>query len=485
MPGTIRSIAAAGVAVSFAVLQSCAINPATGKRQFMLVSESQEIAMGRESDHSITAQFGVYDDAELEQYVARIGQELVATSERPDLDWHFRVLDDPLVNAFALPGGYIYVTRGILAHFNSEAEMASVIGHEIGHVTARHSASQISKAQLAQLGLGVATVLGPEEVQEFGGLATQGLGLLFLKFGRDDERQADDLGLRYMVRADYDPRPMAEVFRTLERVSASSGQGRVPGWASTHPDPQNRQERVDAAVAAMGREASTGAIRREEFLDKIDGVVFGHDPRHGFFDDAVFYHPEMRFEIRFPQGWETLNTRQFVMARSPREDAQIQLSLSSKSSAAEAAREFFGKGGVTRVSDGWSRTVNGLQTSGGNFQVQMQNGVARGQVVFVEHDNKVFEILGLTIHSAWDGYREAVTGTLASFDRLTDPRLLDVEPKRIDIVRIDRAMSVEAFAERYNATVDAKTLALINGLDPGARLEASRSYKVVRGGELP
>jgi predicted Zn-dependent protease len=237
-------ITGAGFAIALCLLlHGCAINPATGKRQLVLISEAQEIAIGRESDESIVAQFGLYPDEALQDYVAGIGHDLAARSERPDLDWTFRVLDDPLVNAFALPGGYIYVTRGILAHFNSEAELASVLGHEIGHVTARHGVNQMSKAQLAQLGLGVASILAPEEVQKFGGLATQGLGLLFLKFGRDDERQADDLGLRYIVNEGYDPRPMAEVFETLERVSRTSGGGRVPAWASTHPNPENRSER--------------------------------------------------------------------------------------------------------------------------------------------------------------------------------------------------------------------------------------------------
>ena len=209
-------------------LASCAVNPATGKRQLVLISESEEVRLGRENDRAIVAQFGLYDDQELQDYVSRLGRRMAAQSERPDLDWTFRVLDDPLVNAFALPGGYIYITRGILAHFNSEAELASVLGHEIGHVTARHSVNQLSKAQLAQLGLGVGTIVAPEEMDRFGGLAQTGVGLLFLKFGREDERQADDLGLRYLVRTGYDPRPMADVFVTLKRVGASSGGGSNP-----------------------------------------------------------------------------------------------------------------------------------------------------------------------------------------------------------------------------------------------------------------
>src|SRR5581483_975197 len=185
---------------------ACATNPATGAKQLMLVSESQEIGMGRSYD-----------------------REVVATSERPRLPWTFRVVDDPVVNAFALPGGYIYVTRGILAYLNSEAELAGVVGHEIGHVTARHAASQLTRQQLAQTGLALGALASPT-VERFAGLASAGLGVLFLKYSRDDESQADELGLRYLRRANYDPREMPHVFDMLARVSRAEGGGRVPEW---------------------------------------------------------------------------------------------------------------------------------------------------------------------------------------------------------------------------------------------------------------
>jgi len=178
----------------------CAINPATGKRQLSLIGESQEVAMGLEADGAIVAQMGLYGGDDLQDYVQGIGSKMAAVSERPQLDWTFRVVNDGAVNAFALPGGYIYITRGIMTHLNSEAELATVVGHEIGHVTARHSVNQMSKAQLTQMGLGVGMALSPELAQ-FGQYAETGLGLMFLKFGRDDERQSDDLGLRYMVKA--------------------------------------------------------------------------------------------------------------------------------------------------------------------------------------------------------------------------------------------------------------------------------------------
>src|SRR3989454_1121446 len=178
------------------------------------------------------------------RWIQQFGARLAASSERPNLPWTFHVVDDPVVNAFALPGGYIYVTRGILAHLNSEAELGGVVGHEIGHVTARHSVSQLSKQQLAQLGLAVGSIASPE-FGRYAGLAGQALGVLFLKYSRDNESQADDLGLRYMRRANYDPREMPPVFEMLTRVSHAHGGGRGPEWLAPHPNPENRRARIE------------------------------------------------------------------------------------------------------------------------------------------------------------------------------------------------------------------------------------------------
>jgi len=220
-------------------ITACMTNPATGKKQISLVGEGQEVEIGRQADQQVVAQIGLYQDQKVQDYVSALGKKLAAASERPNLPWSFKVVDDPAVNAFALPGGFIYVTRGLMTHLQSEAELVAVMGHEIGHVTARHGADQMTKSQLANIGLGVGAILSGHE--ELVGLASQGLGLLFLKYGRDDERQADDLGLRYLVHAGYDPRPMGDVFDTLERVSASEGGGKVPTWLSTHPAPGDRR----------------------------------------------------------------------------------------------------------------------------------------------------------------------------------------------------------------------------------------------------
>src|SRR3989449_10965806 len=317
----------------------CAVNPATGSRQLMLISESQEIAMGRDYDKQVAASIGLDPDSGLQRYMQQFGARLAATSERPNLPWSFRVVDDPVVNAFALPGGYIYVTRGILAHLNSEAELAGVAGHEIGHVTARHSVSQLSKQQLAQLGLAVGSIASPE-FGRYAGLAGQGLGRRFLKYSRDNQSQADDLGLRYMRRANYDPREMPHVFEMLTRVSQAQGGGRVPEWLATHPNPENRRGRIEQEIAALPQDFSGAAVNRDTYLRRLDGLVFGNNPREGYFKENQFFHPDLRFRVTFPEGWTTNNGKQTVIAVSPQQDAMVEVSVAKEPTADAAARAY-------------------------------------------------------------------------------------------------------------------------------------------------
>src|SRR5690606_18027849 len=188
-----------GWVIALILLDGCAKNPVTGKSELMLLSKDQEIAMGQQSDPEITAYFGVYEDARLQKFIEEKGKQMAAISHRPDLPYTFKIVDSPVVNAFAVPGGYIYFTRGIMAHFNNEAEFAGVLGHEIGHVTARHSAKQYSNAMLGQIGLVAGAILSPEFAQ-FADVASTGLQLLFLKFGRDAESQSDKLGVEYSTK---------------------------------------------------------------------------------------------------------------------------------------------------------------------------------------------------------------------------------------------------------------------------------------------
>jgi predicted Zn-dependent protease len=461
---------------------SCSVNPATGQQQLSFYNEADEIEMGRQADEEIVASVGLYDDPELQAYVEDLGQRLAAESERPNLPWSFKVMDDPAVNAFALPGGYVYVTRGLLSHMESEAELCGVLGHEIGHVTARHGVNQASKQMLAMVGLGLA-VLIDDDLGQVAGAAAAGLGLLFLKYGRDDERQADDLGLRYLARSGYDPREMPGVFAVLEGVQTVEGAGRLPNWLSTHPDPGARRERMQQAVAQLPGDFSAATVNRDGFLRQLDGMTFGENPREGFFEGNAFVHPEMRFRFQFPEGWETSNEKASVSAASPAQDAFLQVSLAEADTPEAAAEAFFEEEGLSQ-GDAWDNRVHGLPASWSRFDYSDAESALSGTVAFVRHNGNVFQLLAASTSEEWSDQQRALEGALASFARLDDPEALNVQPRRLRLVEISREMTLEQFDKKYPSVVEMSLLALINHVQPGERMPAGTLVKrVVEGND--
>jgi len=474
-----RRVAALAVLVTTA---ACATNPATGHKQIMLVGEAQEIAMGKEADQQVGSSIGLYPDEAVQRYVAGIGATLAANSERPSLPWTYRVVDDAAVNAFALPGGFVYVTRGLMTHVNSEAELAAVMGHETGHVTARHTVSQITKQQLATIGLVAGMIVQPE-LARFGDLAQAGMGLLFLKFSRNDETQADDLGLRYMTREGYDPQEMVKMFNLLDRVGAEEGsEGRVPAWLSTHPAPENRAQHIEAAIQSQG--LSGAKVDARGYLQHVDGMVFGENPREGFFEGTAFFHPDLRFQMEFPRGWKTQNQKQAVGAISPQEDAIVVMTLVPGTSAEEAATAFLRQQGI-QPADAQRTTIHGRPAVEATFQAVSDQTPIAGRVAFVEYGEKVYRLLGYTPTPRWNGYARVFDDAIMSFAPLTDRRYLDVEPKRVKVVDVTQATTVEALARRYDATVTPSVLAIINQVPAGATIPAGSPAKVVIGGRLP
>jgi predicted Zn-dependent protease len=475
-----------GVATLAALLLSasvpgCATNPATGQKQISLIGEGQEIEMGRQADRDVQATMGLYDDPDLQAYVGRIGQGLAAKGERPGLPWTFRVVDDPTVNAFALPGGFIYVTRGILAYLNSEAELAGVLGHEIGHVTARHSVSRISQQQLAGLGLGIGMILSPD-VARYGNLLQTGLGLLFLQYTRGDESQADDLAVRYTTRAGYDPRPLTETFAVLDRVSQQQGDGRVPSWLSTHPAPQNRIQNIEADIDSIGGSPAGAVVNREGYLQQIDGMVFGDDPREGFFRGSTFFHPGLAFHVDFPSGWKTLNQKQQVLGVSPQQDAVAAVTLASQSSAEQAARAFASQSAVTTAGFSSGR-VNGIPAVASRFEAATQSGTLRGAVAFVDYGGRVLELIGYAPASQWGFYDSSVQRFIQSFARETDPAILSVRPAHVETIRLDRPTTPSQLAAGSGAS--AEVLAILNHVGVDETLPAGSLVKRVTGSDHP
>lgn len=439
--------------------------------------------MGRQGSAEAIASIGLVQDATLQSYVSRIGQRLAARSERPQLAWQFHVLDDGAVNAFAMPGGFIFVTRGMLSNMTNEAELASVLGHEIGHVTARHSVQQMSRQQIATIGLGIGSMISPT-LARYGEIAGSGLGLLFLKYSRDNETQADKLGFRYALDDGYDTREMGGVFETLQRGQQLSGGGRLPEWQATHPDPGNRITTVKNLVTQSNRDFSGLRVGEDTFHQRIEGLVYGENPRVGFFQGSRFLHPDLKFVMQFPEGWTTRNAPDAVTGVSSSGDAIIELRGATGSSS-EAARAFSGQQGVAAGPLQQLR-INGNAAVSGEFTAQSSDGTPlRGISTFIEFGGATWGLTTYTTARRFNAYLPMCQRSLSSFDRLTESSALAIQPMRIRIERAPRAMSLRDFNTRFPSSIPFPELAMINGLTENTQLVAGQAIKRVVGTAMP
>ena len=477
--GAFSGLACAVVFLGLFTATSCALNPVSGEREFVMVSEAQEIEMGRQGSAQVIGAIGLVPDAGLQTYVNEIGQGMARQSERPQLAWEFHVLEDASVNAFAMPGGYIFVTRGMLTHMTNEAQVASVLGHEIAHVTARHSVQQMSRQQLASLGLGLGSVLSPT-IADYGQVASLGLGLLFLSYSRSHETQADQLGFHYALDRGYDTREMGHVFDMLRRDAQLAGAGRLPEWQSSHPDPGNRIQDVQRMVAASPEDFNAKRVGGDEFLRHLDGMAYGEDPRAGYFRGSLFLHPDLQFVLAFPDGWATQNAADAVTAISPNRDAVIQL-RGAQGSAAEASRRFLGQDGLQAGASS-TGTIHGNRAVTAEFSAQGGQGESvRGIVTFIEYGGATWGILSYSVADRFASYSPAFSRSRDSFDRLTDPAALAAQPLRVRIERVPRAMSLQQFNSEMPSSIPLAELALINGLAETAQLRAGQAIKRVTG----
>ena len=467
------------LAIILAITISCATNPVTGDREFMLVSEQQEISMGKEYDPQVVATYGVYDDAEIAAYISDIGQRIATVSDRPGLAYEFKVLDSPVINAFAVPGGYVYFTRGILAYLNNEAEVVGVMGHEVGHIAARHSAKQISQQQIATIGLGVGSILS-EDVAKYAGLAQAGLGLLFLRFGRDAERQSDQLGVDYSTKLGYDATEMANFFGTLDKMSGGESGG-LPGWFSTHPAPDERVQNVTrmAQEQQAKNPAANYEVNREKYLRKIDGLIFGDDPRQGYAEEGFFYHPELKFQFPVPADWQVVNTPSQVQIANSDQNAVILFQLAQQNTARAAADNFVTQANAQKVSDDAMR-VHSLNAVRLVSDVNSNDGVLRVVSYFIEYEGRVYLFHGLSNKLNFSRYGDTMENCMRGFNRLTNPQKINVEPNRIRIKTVAKTGTLESTLQSFGVAADKMELhSLLNGMELTSTVSANSLIKVV------
>ena len=476
-----RLILLGAVVILLLLFGSCAVNPVSGGPELMLLSESDEIQLGKQTDAEVRRQYGVYEDAKLRAYVNDMGRRLAAVSHRPNLPYTFEIVDASVVNAFAVPGGYVYFTRGILANLNNEAEFAGVMGHELGHITARHSAQQYSRTQLAQLGVVVGGLFLGDVVS---GLAQFGVGVLFLSFSRDNERQADSLGVEYATRAGYDGKELAGFFETLERMNPGSDRSGLPGWFSTHPSPEDR-------VVAVRREAEEWRqrlgirdvkVNREAYLRHIDGLVYGEDPRQGYVEEGVFYHPDMKFQFPVPANWKVNNTQTQVQMVSETKDGGIIFSIASAASPKEAAGKFT-QANRASVLASEPITVGGFPAHRLVSDVRGQSGTLRVVSYFIQKDKAIFYFHGLSAPSVFDKHLNAFERTMRGFRQLSDPKKINVKPDRVRLRTTKTSGTVESGLRSLGVSKeDLDDMALLNGMDLKQALPAHTLVKVIEKG---
>lgn len=475
----------------YVLLTGCATNPVTGGQDLVFMSEKDEIQLGEQVRQQVLQQYHVYNDVELQNYVQHVGDKLSDKSHREDLDYTFTVVDSDEVNAFALPGGHIFITRGLMAYLNSEAQLAAVLGHEIGHVTARHAVRQHSASQLTSLGaaLGGALIPGmnPYAGQQLAGL----LGSAMLSgYGRDHELEADRLGAEYLARSGYDPEAMLDVIRVLKNQEAfeirqARAEGRDPkvyhGLFASHPDNDTRLKEV-VASAEQYKSKQTTFVGQTDYLRRIDGMTFGESTQNGLIKGRDFYHGGMNFAMRFPENWQIRNMPDRVAALAPNQAAMVQLNAMPADPGMTPKQFMTEKMDLKNVSNGREMTIHGLPAYTGTTRVRSGNGQIPARVGVIYHENTAFIIAGMTRDGRSLGsYDGAFQQTVRSFRPLADEeRNIAQRNKRLRLIQPDDRTTYEDLASQ--APIEKfpqDQLRLLNGDYPRGEIEPGRPLKIV------
>jgi predicted Zn-dependent protease len=470
----------------FAVmLASCARNPITGKKEFA-ISEKKEIALGAAYDPQIVSEMGQYKDPGLDALINKLGKEMATDSHRPELEWKFTIIDSDVVNAFAVPGGYVYFTRGILAHFNNEAEFAGVLGHEIGHVTARHTAKSMVRQQIAQVGM-IAGMLASQEVRNNMEAISQGMSLLFLKYGRDAESESDALGVEYSSEQGYDANYMAGFFRTIDRLQKQAGVT-IPDFQSTHPNPLNREVNVKQ-MAGEWQAKLPGAqdkVNRDSYLRLLEGLVYGKDPKQGFVENNVFYHPVLKFQFDIPNGWTLNNSPSQVQVLAPENQGAVIFSLAAGENASAAATAWVQQNELT-ASAQKAVTVNGMsgyQVSGSQggeaTQTQQASPEVLWQATFIAYNGQIYNFLEVAQAASVNAIGQTLEIPYRSFNRLTDANYLNREPERVKILKVTSTNSLQNHLRAAGIPNDRLLeFGILNGMELNEQVKTGTLIKVV------
>jgi len=472
------------------LFSGCAVNPVTGQQDVVLMSEEQEIALGRKTNQQVLQQYGVYDNQELQAYVKDVGEKLAAKSHRRDLIYRFTVLDSKDVNAFALPGGYIYITRGLLAYLNSEAELAAVLGHEIGHVTARHAVRQYTAAQLANITATLGAIFVPGMNTAASNQLVQLFGTALLRgYGREHELEADQLGAEYLARVDYDPAAMLDVIRTLKdqekyETRMAQAEGREPriyhGLFSTHPDNDTRLKEVIGAANKYRTAAST-YTGREVFIGKIDGLIYGDGPKEGIVREDSFYHPELGFAMHIPPNWNVMNRPDQLQITAPGGTGIMQLAVQDINKRV-SPREFMQtRLGLKELSNDSPLDIHGLAAHTGLAPVNTSFGKRMARFTTIYFNDRAYVLAGVAKdQAAASEYDRYFLETAQSFHPMTGEEKALARPLKIKIKPADNNTTFPDLARQSPLkTYAEEQLRLLNGLYPRGEPQANMMLKII------
>ncbi len=474
---------------------SCVVqeSPITGTKRAYAYSWDQEIQIGREVDSEIVSEFGLYEDDQINEWFDRISHEILENSHMRGEDvsdrfrnteFVFRVLDSPVINAFALPGGYVYVTRGLLAHMNNEAQLAVVIGHEIGHVAARHASQRGLQQTIGSVIVMGGAILGQELLGLPGGsilnLSGQAAQLIFLSYSRNHERESDRLGVEYAAKTGYAAEEGAAFFTSLRRISERSGQA-LPNLLSTHPDPGEREQNIPRKAAEWREQGYEQTIyKTEEYLQRLQGMIYGDNPRNGFHEDGNFYHPDLEFRFPYPTGWQVINQPSQVVLVSGEGDAVMILRLDQESSdARESVHKFLEMNNI-ESSDQRSTTSSGsIPAYEANFSIQDGEQTLGVNVYALEYGGRVYRYINYTTQNLFDQYREHFAATTSQFSRLTDQRILNTRPVTINLVETtQRSRFSDLLPSPMPMNIDPEEVAIINQVFLDDMIEPGTTLKI-------
>jgi len=472
---------------------ACTTAPAGGGPILAFGSVEDDVRIGREAHPQILAQYGgSIGDPAIERYVQRIGTGLGNVSELSELDFTFTVLDSEVVNAFALPGGYVYVTRGLMALAEDEAELAGVIGHEIGHVTARHGASRQATGTLLTAGLGLLGViggayLGGQTGADLGGQAGQAIGYgLTMTYSRGQEYEADALGVRYLDRAGYDPTAMATFLEALQTsaelqakiAGVSLERGAIDHFFSSHPDAPDRVARAREAARNTG--SSSTRRDRDALLDQLDGMIYGQSPAQGFVLGQRFAHPALRLEFVYPEGYRVINQPDAVVGRGENRFLVFDLEEAERATNPRQylEREWVENGSLRDVST--FRTANGLDAAVGYAQMQLSGRPAQAGLVAIAGADRTFYRFIVIAGQIGRAERNHLRSAVDSFRRLSPAEAAELRPQRIRLVTVQPGDTIDGFARQMQVDeLPREHFVTLNGLDRGRELVPGERVKII------